>query len=299
MGALLIRIIMRAIVLLCVFVLGCTGVPMTPQKLNINRAKIPVEADKTKVTIDGPSGKGGAAVEGAALGGGYGVGTAAVGCIPTGPLYPFCFAIISIVAGSSLALTGAVIEAVQAEDSDRVDEKQAMLTGALITLEASQNLAPLVYRKSLESPAVNPFQGDRASDAADSEWVLRIALQEFATIGSGSDRPYWLKLSARVEIMRMGGKEPVFIKGYQTKSPLQMTTTEWRGNNDELVRSALDDMLTTLATDIANDLLPMQLSLAQPLEDYKVSVEPLAEESKTKPDVIPKGNPDRNSPTVE
>lgn len=290
---------MRALVLLCVFVLGCTGVPMTPQKLHINRAKIPVEADRTKVTIDGPSGKGGAAVEGAALGGGYGVGTAAVGCIPTGPLYPFCFAVISIVAGSSLALTGAAIEAVQAEDSDRVDEKQAMLTEALISLDASQNLAPLVYKKSLDSPAVNPLQGDRASDATGPEWTLRIMLQEFATIGSGSDRPYWLTLSARVVIQRLGDKEPVFIKGYQARSSLQMTTAEWRANNDEPVRSALDGMLATLAIDISNDLLPIPLSLDQPLENYKVSVESLAEESKTKSDVMPNGNPDRNSPTVQ
>jgi hypothetical protein len=161
-----------------------------------------------------------------------------------------------------------------------------MLTEGLNSLDANKYLATLVYKKSLESLALQPSQADSASTAANHEWTLSIGLDKFATVGSGPDTPYSLQLSARIEAIRLGDKEPAFIKEYQATSPIKKTTAEWRANADEPVRSALDGMLAALATDISNDLRPIQLSLDQPLEDYRVSVEPMATEMKTLPGAV-------------
>lgn len=65
-----------------------------------------------------------------------------------------------------------------------------------------------------------------------------------------------------------------------------MTTSEWRANDDEPVRSALDDLMSTLAAEISNDLKPIQLSLDRPLEAYMVFVMPMAKETKNEPAAV-------------
>jgi len=296
---------MRLLVILCVLVMGCTTVPKTPQELKISRAKIPLETDKTKVAIDGPSGKGSGALSGAAKGAGVGVGTVAVLSTACGPWYLICFAGGSIFYGGPIGgVMGAAYGSATAEDSVSVKEKQAMLTDALTALDASQNLAPLVYKKSLESLAVQPSQQDIPSTKADSDWTLRIVLEEFTTEGSGPKVPYSLQLSASIEIKRLGDKEPAFVKGYQANSSLQMTTAEWRVNDDEPVRSALDGMLAALATDISNDLRPIQLSLDRPIEDYNVSVNTIPApkkeaEAQAEPVAVISADPNQSSYPLE
>ena len=298
---------MKALVIVCAFIMGCASAHKNLQELDVSRAMIPMEAAETIVTIDGPSGKGGGAVVGGAKGAGVGVGTAAVVCIASGPMYPFCLAGGSMLFGGVGTFLGAGYGAATAEYSDKVKEKQAMLIDALMALEANQNLAPLVYKKSLESTTLKLSPKDKTSLTADPEWTLRIALDEFSTDGSGPDGPYSLLLSARVEIIRPGENKPAYSKAYQANSPVPMITAKWRANNDEPVRSALNDLLATLATEISNDLKPIQLRLGKPVEDYKVHLQPVSTEMKTElipvietsqsPSPVKKGtyNPNQNN----
>jgi hypothetical protein len=276
--------------------MGCTSVPKTPQELKISRASIVAGDNETKVDIDGWPDKTAGAVVGGAKGAGIGVGSAAVLCLAAGPMYPVCI-IGAIPLGTLGATVGTVAGAVTTESADSVEIKRSMLTEELSSLDANKYLATLVYKKSLESLALQPSQADSASTAANPEWTLRIGLDEFATVGSGPDTPYSLQLSARIEAIRLGDKESAFIKEYQATSPIQKTTAEWRVNNVELVWSALDGLLSTLATDITNDWMPIQLSLDKTLEDYNVPVKPKTIEMRAEPvaaltsDTSPKTGP--------
>jgi len=271
---------MRSLVVLFLLaVVGCAAVPKTPQELGIRHAAIVAGDNKTVVAIDGLPGKGSGAAVGGVKGAAYSAGTGALLCLASGPAYPIC--IVGAVPASVIGGTaGATVGAVITEGSDSRDEKRTMLTAALAGLDASQALAPLVYKKAVASPVPNLPQGDKTSTTANPEWTLRIEMDEFATAGSGPKAPYLLQLSAHVEIMRIGDRTPAFIKAYQANSPLKMTTSEWRANDDEQVRLALDTLLETLATKISNDLRPIQLSLDTPIQGYKVA---MANETKSEP----------------
>lgn len=274
---------MRFLAGLCILVLvGCTSVPKSPQELKISRVSILAGDNETKVEIAGLPGKGtGAAIgggAGAGVGAGVGLGLAPVLCAGTGMAYPGCVGFYLLLATGSGVAAGSGIGAVTTESASVVQTKRGMLSEALIALDASQNLAPLVYKNSLEPSTVTASPNDKAAATTDPEWTLRITLDEFATVGSGPDKPYSLQLSASIEIRRIVDQESVFRKDYQANSPLPMTTAEWRANDDEPVFLALDGLLATLATEISNDLKPIQLSLDQPMESYKVHVMPVATE---------------------
>jgi len=295
---------MRALVMMCLVVMGCASVPESPQEFNISHASIVPGDNETTVEIAGLPGKGTGVVVGGGTGAGVGIGAAAVLCIGTGPFYPLCLASVGTLAGTAGAIGGGVAGAVATESSHGVETKRNMLTQALMDLEANRTLVPLVYNKSLESKALQTTQEGKTSDNSVPEWTLRISLDEFATVGSGPDTPYSLRLSASVEIRRPGDKNPVFKKLYQTDSPLQMSTVEWRANKDQPVRSVLDDLLATLATEIFNDLQPIQLSLDKPIGDYKVSVKIISKPeietaTQTGPVAVLNSVPDQSPSAVE
>lgn len=185
-------VLMRPLVILCILVMGCTTVPKTPQELKISRASIAAGDNETKVETAGLPGKGTGALVGAAGGAGSGVGTAALLSIGCGPMYGPCLVGLSILLGPAGATVGSMVGAATTEDADAVETKRRMLTEALIALDASRNLGPLVYKKSLESSAITQSPTNKTSTSVDPEWALRITLDEFATVGSGPDTPYSL-----------------------------------------------------------------------------------------------------------
>jgi hypothetical protein len=81
---------MRFLVVFCILVAGCAGVPKTPQDLNISRASIVAGDSETKVAIDGWSDKAAGAIVGGAKGAGIGAGSIAVLCLAAGPMYALC-----------------------------------------------------------------------------------------------------------------------------------------------------------------------------------------------------------------
>jgi len=292
------------VVVFSVLAVGCASVPKSPQEFNVSHASIVPGDNETNVEIAGLPGKGTGVVVGGGTGAGVGVGAAALLCIGSGPWFPLCFATFGTMAGTAGAVGGGVAGAVVTESSYGVETKRNMLTEALVDLDASQTLAPLVYEKSLESIAVRPPQEDKSKDTAVPAWTIRISLDEFATVGSGPDTPYSLQLSASVAIMRPGNKDPAFKKSYQVNSPLQMSTVEWRANKDQPVRSVLDDLMATLATEIFNDLQPIPLNLDRPLNDYKIFVKTITRpEIETNMQSLPvavlKNKPDQSQFPVE
>jgi hypothetical protein len=293
-----------SLVVVSALAVGCSGVPKSPKEFNVSHAAIVPGDNETNVEIAGLPGKGTGVVVGGGTGAGVGVGAAALLCIGSGPWFPLCFATFGTMAGTAGAVGGGVAGAVVTESSHGVETKRNMLTEALLDLDASQTLAPLVYKKSLESMAVRPPQEDRSKDTEVPAWTIRISLDEFATVGSGPDTPYSLQLSASVEIMRLGDKDPAFEKSYQANSPLQMSTVEWRANKDQPVRSVLDDLMATLATEIFNDLKPIQLNLDRPLDNYKVFVKTIRRpaietNTQTVPVAVLKSKPDQSQSSIE
>jgi hypothetical protein len=62
------------------------------------------------------------------------------------------------------------------------------------------------------------------------------------------------------------------LKLWVTKNSLELATVVWRANSDALVRLTFNELLENLASEIFNDLKPIPLRLAKPLENYKLSM---------------------------
>lgn len=287
-----------SLVVASILTTGCAGAPKSPQQADLSRAGAITEDcqldlsramaiagdNDTVVMVEGIPGKGRGAATGGAIGAGAGLFLGTLTCVATGPfLFAPCMGIVVPSTTAAGAVGGALGGVQISESADDMAAKRGMLTEALRDPIASQRLVNLVVQQRLEVVAVAPQSMEKTQTTTVPEGILRIALSELATVGSGPDIPYLLQASATLEVVRTGEGSPCFVKNFQVLSPMKMSTEEWRANGDEPVRSALDGMLATLATYISNDLMPIQLELDRPLEDYKVSVELVATEMKTEP----------------
>ena len=303
-----------SLVVVSALVVGCAGAPKSPQQsdlshveaitedcqLDLSRAMAITGDSDTVVMVEGSSGKGGGAAAGGAVSGGTALAIGTLSCVATGPIFFIpCLGIVLPGTTAAAAVGGAAYGAINSESADGVETKRNMLTEALRNPIASQRLVNLVEKKRLEAVAIVPPSMEKTLTITVPEWTLRIAMTELATVGSGPDTPYLLQASANLEVVRTGEVSPCFVKDFQALSPMKLSTEEWRAKEDEPVRSALDDMLATLATDISNDLMQIQLSLNRPLEDYKVSVEPMATGMKTEPVAVPTSEVNQSLSLIE
>ncbi len=235
--------------------------------------------DESLVIIDGLPNKGTGAVVGSAVGGGGGLGVGILSCLGTGFLFPACISVVVPASIVASAVGGGVYGAVATQSNDDVEEKRSMLTEVINELGVSQRLAALVRQKALEDLFVDQLTEEKETALSGAEWMLRIVVYELATIGSGPDIPYSIKASARVEITSSGNDKPVFAKDYQDQSLTNITTAEWRANDNEKINTTVDILLAELATIIANDLIPSERkigmssnsanSLISPVEPYE------------------------------
>ena len=281
-----------SLVVASVLTTGCAGAPKSPQQSDLSRAAVitgdcqldfsrarAIAGDNdTVVMVDGYSG----AVAGGVKGAGIGLFGGTLTCAATGFLFAPCMGILVPITTASGAMGGAAGGALNSESADDMAAKRGMLTEALNALVANQRLVSLVEQKMLGAEAVESPAMEKTQITTVPEWTLRTALTELATVGSGPDKRYLLQASATLEVVRAGEGSPCFVKNYRALSPVKMSTTAWRANHNVLARTTLDDLLAKLATDMLNDLSPIQLSPDKTLVDYMVLEKPTDADSVTK-----------------
>lgn len=247
------------LVVACALFSGCASAPKVPKEFDVNRATVVAGAEDPSIVIDGVSGKGRGAATGGAIGAGTGLFLGTLTCVATGPfLFAPCMGIVVPSTTAAGAVGGAAGGALISESADDMAAKRGMLTEALNAPGANQRLVSLVEQKRLGAEAAASPAMEQVQTTAEPEWTLRIAMTELATVGSGSNAPYSLQATANLEMVRAGDAQPTFVKDFQAVSPMKMSTAEWRANNDEPVRTALDGLLAELATDMLNNLLPVE-----------------------------------------
>ncbi len=249
---------LAVVVLVSTLSVGCASTPSVPSNYDFTRATIVAGDKDPEIDIDGLSGKNSGAVVGGASGAGLGLGYAAVACMPAFMFYGACLAITAPVLGGVGAVGGAAIGAVATQSAASVEEKRGMLNEALVAIDARNYLATLTKQQFQKRHGVVTLAADTALVPVQSSWTLRIALNEVSTDGSGEETAYFLKASASLEVMRTGRDEPLSRKEYHTQTQDRKTTAEWLANDDEPVRSALEGLLLTLATEILNDLMHVE-----------------------------------------
>lgn len=253
---------MRAVIFLCVLLMGCATPPSpaTPPNFDFTRATIVAGDKDPEVDIDGLSGKESGAAVGGASGAGIGVGYAAIACLPAVMFYGACLAAAVPIMGGIGAAGGAAVGVAATQSAASVEEKREMLNEALVAIDARNYLATLIQKQIQEGNIAVPVVSNTGSASIPPDWTLRIALSEVSTDGSGEETAYFLKASAALEVMQTGQEEPLTRKEYHTQTRDRKTTAEWLANEDEPVPTVIEYLLTTLASDMLNDLLPNQMS---------------------------------------
>ena len=246
-----------SLVIVCVHVVGCisTPTPKIPQEFDLNYSSIVEDIAPTIIEIDGPADKGSGAAEGATQCGGEAFAQTAPACVILGPLFPICFMIVVLPATTLSAGTCAAIGAIVSENAEDVDAKRSMLADALTSLDPDQQLVPLLQQKVLEALSTGPQHSNNEPSTAYLGWRIRIAKTKFSTFGFGTNKPFFLRASADLEILRGDDQDPVFVKSYQFTSASKMSMDEWRVNNDEPVRTTLRDLLVKISSEMSSDVM--------------------------------------------
>jgi hypothetical protein len=238
----------------CIFAAGCASVPTIPPELDLSRAMIASGTAEPALVLDGPSGKDKGAVKGAAKGAGTGAGLGLLSCGFAGPLAPICFASVGLGFAVIGGVTGAAIGAARSEAAESVEVKRSLLKTALSAPGVRERMATYVQQKVRAKLAVELPIADAQALATRSGWTLRIAMTEFATVGSGPEVPWALQASGSLEVMRGDVPEPVFVKSYRALSAKKMSTADWGASDGQAVWAELENLSAVLATQMVSDL---------------------------------------------
>jgi hypothetical protein len=163
--------------------------------------------------------------------------------------------IVVLPATTLSAGTCAAIGAIVSENAEDVDAKRSMLADALTSLDPDQQLVPLLQQKLIEAFSTGSQPSNNEPKITDTGWQIRIAKTKFSTFGFGTNKPFFLRASADLEILRGSDQDPVFVKSYQFTSASKMSMDEWRVNNDEPVRTTLRDLLVKISSEMSSDVM--------------------------------------------
>ena len=259
-----------SLVVVSALAVGCASAPPIPPNFDFTRATIVAGDKDPEVDIDGLSGKGSGAAVGGVSGAGTGVVYAAIGCLPAAMFYGACLAAAVPVLGGIGAAGGAAVGAVATQSAASVEAKREMLNEALFAIDARNYLATLITQQFQQGDGAATLASDTVLAPVQPSWTLRIALNEVATDGSGEETAYFLKASAAIEVIQTGQEEPLTRKEYHTQTRDKKTTAEWLASEDVPVPTAIEYLLTALASDMLKDLLPNQMS-----NDDRLEIHPL------------------------
>jgi len=231
----------RTLLLLVALATGCAG-PQAPRGVDAGAIDFQARNGPVEVFVDGPGSKARGARSGAAAGAGVGVLLGGMLCLAAGPLAVLCAGPALGVAAVSTA-TGAVVGAVTAESAAEMQAKQAFLADVL----ASQPFAEQLAARLREGA-----RGDAATAPA-AAWQAEVRLVELATVGSGQDRPFRLRLVGRLELRAASGGEPLLVKDYQVLARASRSIEDWRSDNGASLRATLAESVDALAAQMLAD----------------------------------------------
>lgn len=231
----------RTLLLLVALATGCAG-PQAPRGVDAGAIDFQARNGPVEVFVDGPGSKARGARSGAAAGAGVGVLLGGMLCLAAGPLAVLCAGPALGVAAVSTA-TGAVVGAVTAESAAEMQAKQAFLADVL----ASQPFAEQLAARLREGA-----RGDAATAPA-AAWQAEVRLVELATVGSGQDRPFRLRLLGRLELRAASGGEPLLVKDYEVLARASRRIEDWRSDNGASLRATLAESVDALAAQMLAD----------------------------------------------
>ncbi len=243
---------------------GCaTPPPAPPPEFSFHRVTIVASSAESPVVLDGAPGKSKSAAVGAVGGGAIALALGGVACLATGPFVGPCFGMLAPTVAVTAAGT-AVTAAVISDTAQDVEAKRNLLRAAMSAPAAHVRLAAkvLAQARAATGAALAPATAEASDGRRD--WTLRLTVTQFETVGTGADVPYALQASADLEVMRSGAEKPAFIKRYQAVSATKHTIAEWGASAGEPVRTALDGLLTKIASDMVAELMkrePQRTSL--------------------------------------
>jgi hypothetical protein len=144
-----------------------------------------------------------------------------------------------------------------AESAGDVDARRNMLQAELGAPATRTRLVTQLQRKARDTLAVELPLADPDAAAAKPEWTLHVTVTELSTVGGRPGSPYGLHTWASLEVARAGDSQPVFVNYYRAYSTEKYTTPEWKSNDAEPVRIALDHMSAAMASKMVSDLKHM------------------------------------------
>jgi hypothetical protein len=235
------KIWLRTLLLLVALATGCAG-PQAPRGVDAGAIDFQARNGPVEVFVDGPGSKARGARSGAAAGAGVGVLLGGMLCLAAGPLAVLCAGPALGVAAVSTA-TGAVVGAVTAESAAEMQAKQAFLADVLASQPFAEQLAARLREDA---------RGDAAAAPA-AAWQAEVRLVELATVGSGQDRPFRLRLVGRLELRAASGGEPLLVKDYEVLARASRRIEDWRSDNGASLRATLGESVDALAAQMLAD----------------------------------------------
>jgi hypothetical protein len=232
----------RTLLLLVALTTGCAG-PQAPRGVDAGAIDFQARHEPVEVLVDGPGSKARGARSGAAAGAGVGVLLGGMLCLAAGPFAVLCAGPALGVAAVSTA-AGAVTGAVTAETAAEMEAKRAFLADSLAGRPYAEQLATRLR------------EGAGASAAAAPAWRAEVRLVELSTVGSGQDRPFRLRLVARIELRAASGGEPIFVKDYEVLARASRRIEDWRSDDGASLRATLAESVDTLAVQMLAELKP-------------------------------------------
>ncbi len=244
---------------------GCTRAPrVLPEEFDLGQARIDAVADAPPQASPGARGKVAGALGGSAAGaavGAVGVGmVAALPCFFLGPYAPACFAAVLPAAATGAVAGGAVGAVHGASTADSADTpeqsaaKREMIDVALARLTVQELLIDRFQRRANESTAITLPVVDPNAQDVPARWRIAIDTINIAPDLADSEGAYALWASASLAVKEANSGATAFQKNYQALSPEMRTTAEWGQDNAFAARTALDNLINTLAEQMYSNL---------------------------------------------
>ncbi|WP_298828075.1 hypothetical protein [uncultured Piscinibacter sp.] len=238
----------RAAVMVLVLLAGCASTSPLPAEFDRRQLSVLAPSADVDPVATTPSGKGEAALAGAAGGAGVGAVSGGLACLGAGPLAPLCFAVIVPATTLATAVGTGVAMAVMADSDDVVERKRAMLRAGLDGADGSRRLAEAVAAQ------LGTVVNEAPAAPADTDWRIEVILRRVATTGRGVDDPFRLSAEGEIRLRRPGAGEPLFTQQRLVRSEAAHALAAWQADDAFEARRALDTMIVDLARALADSL---------------------------------------------
>lgn len=159
-----------------------------------------------------------------------------------------------------LAVGGAIVGALKAEDAARVEEAEATLRAALTTVKPAEvvrdRLIEVAQKETHHSVVALP--GPLDTEGIDT--VLELTVSKFHLRGDGAiNPPFRIILGLRTRLIRVADGTLIHEETFESEST-KRTFVEWAENDAQPLREGLDSVALKLANNIVARVLAPELS---------------------------------------